>query len=213
MTSPCVALKNALLNLHKQKTFTFKDVRYKTQIKAANGGWQPTLARWSRRRDKGYRTLYNALNTFFFNVAKHIIVVCLLWNTHPSLQYSSRSFIHASLCDFFLSPHVHPALSLLPLALATEYTLSQHWLARHHGKIHKHWVATANINPFTAAMLFQNNESAKLETFKTFCLLFFALTHGRIGSRCVVGPENILFVSTSVHLSPWTFYWLRQWRS
>ena len=35
---------------------------------------------------------------FFSSVAKHIIVGRLFKNIHPSLQYSSRSLIHASLC-------------------------------------------------------------------------------------------------------------------
>ena len=74
---------------------------------------------------------------------------------------------------FFFFPHVHPALSLFPLV--TVYTFSHHWLARHWGEYTS-----------TAAMSFQScnviskpqchfktiNESAKLETFKTFCLLF-----------------------------------------
>ena len=36
-----------------------------------------------------------------FNVAKHISVGRLFKNIHPSLQYTSRSLIHASLYDFF----------------------------------------------------------------------------------------------------------------
>ena len=43
----------------------------------------------------------------------------LFRNIHPSLQYSSRSLIHASLYDF-CSSHVLAALSLFPLV--TVYT-------------------------------------------------------------------------------------------
>ena len=42
---------------------------------------------------------------FFFFFAKHIIVGLLFRNSHPSLQYSSRSCIHTSLYDF-CSSHV-----------------------------------------------------------------------------------------------------------
>ena len=71
--------------------------------------------------------------------AKYIIVGCLFRNIHPSLQYSSRSRIHAPLYDMYTlhyasspwsqctctsctlplpfghSVHVHPALCLFPL--------------------------------------------------------------------------------------------------
>ena len=39
--------------------------------------------------------------SFFFFLAKHIIVGRLFRNIHPSLQYSSHSRIHTSLYDFF----------------------------------------------------------------------------------------------------------------
>ena len=85
---------------------------------------------------------------------------------HPSLQYSSRSFIYTSLWDYF-SPHVHPALSLFPLV--TVYTFSHHWLARHWGEIHQH---CRDVISQLQCHFKTINESAKLETFKTFCLLF-----------------------------------------
>ena len=62
------------------------------------------------------------------------------------------------------------------------------------------------------------NKSAKLETLSLF-VLFFALACERtvikahsIESRCIIGPENILFVGTSVHLSARKSYRLGQWR-
>ena len=73
---------------------------------------------------------------------------------------------------------------------------------------------SAVINPF-AAMMSLENESAKSETLKPFCLLSRSgiKTHS-IESRCViglenilfVGLENILFVGASMHLSAGNLY-------
>ena len=72
------------------------------------------------------------------------------------------------------------------------------------------------LTSFTAVMSFQNNKSVKPETLR-ICVFFFTLSRERIfikahgiKSRCVEGPENILFVSASVDLSARKFYWLRQ---
>ena len=62
------------------------------------------------------------------------------------------------------------------------------------------------------------NNSAEFKTSSLF-VFFFALACERIfikmhsaESRCVVGPENILFAGVSVHLSDQKFYRLGQWR-
>jgi len=64
----------------------------------------------------------------------------------------------------------------------------------------------------------QQQQMRNLKSFSLF-VVFFALACDRIlmkthniENRCVVGPENRLFVGASVHLSARTFYRLGQWR-
>ena len=52
--------------------------------------------------DRKDKTVY-LVCLFCFVFAKHIIVGRLFRNIYPSLQYSSHSRIHTSLCDFVLT--------------------------------------------------------------------------------------------------------------
>ena len=59
---------------------------------------------WNMSLGKPYLCLPRvSVECFCFVFAKHIIVGRLFRNIHPSLQYSSRSLIHTSLYDFFLT--------------------------------------------------------------------------------------------------------------
>ena len=69
---------------------------------------QMTMSTYSSTDQEKERTgLREVAFFFFFGQAHH----CgdFIQQHHPSLQYSSRSRIHASLYDF-CSSHVHPAL-------------------------------------------------------------------------------------------------------
>ena len=70
------------------------------------------------------------------------------------------------------------------------------------------------INPFTAMVSHakMTNKSVKSETVFVFffvhrhqCERIFIRTHS-FESRCIMGPENVLFEGVSVHLSTWKFY-------
>ena len=73
------------------------------------------------------------------------------------------------------------------------------------------------INPFTATMSHENDqEKCEIEACQSF-VFFFALAcersfikTSRIESRRVKGPQNVLFVGASVHLSDRKFYRLGQ---
>ena len=73
---------------------------------------------------------------------------------------------------------------------------------------------TCLFNPFTA-MMSAEKRPIKVQNLKplTVSLLIFALSWERIfieahsiESRCVIGPENILFAGASVHLSAQNFH-------
>ena len=80
-------------------------------------------------------------------------------------------------------------------------------------------------NPFTAMISFENDpqKCAQFEILKPFFFFFFFLfflfalpferiftkTHS-VESRCVIGPENILFAGVCAHFSARKFYRLGQ---
>ena len=76
----------------------------------------------------------------------------------------------------------------------------------------------AYFNPFTGMMLLENNQQ-KCEILRTYALLFrfshwhvkdfFMKTHS-IESRCVIGPETILFAGSSLHMTARKLYRLGQ---
>ena len=80
-------------------------------------------------------------------------------------------------------------------------------------------VVEESLNPFTAMMSLQKLpvKVRKLKPVSLFVFFFAALVCERIfikkrsvESRCVIGPENILFTGASVHHSARKFYSLGQ---
>ena len=120
---------------------------------------------------------------------------------------------------------------------SSSVSVCQHGLAHVHG-FSLQWVSTgacntvafqckrrvANImlNPALTPLLPRyhlTNKRAKFETPKPFCLLFcndmwkdFIIKTHSFESRCVIGPENILFAGASVPLSARQFYRPGLWR-
>ena len=78
-----------------------------------------------------------------------------------------------------------------------------------------------NINTFTAMMSLENDhQKCEIWNLQAFFSFFFSaqaceksfITMHSIESRCVTGPENILFADMSLHFSAQKLYRLGQWR-